>query len=187
MSDINPLLPRQKVPDLAVPLVGGGTFDLAAATGDPFTMVVFYRGLHCPICKAYLTSLEKLLPEFAERGVAVVAISSDTAERAEKAKADWPIPTLPLGHSLALPAARSWGLYISSGRGVTSAGIEEPPLFSEPGLFLVRPDGTLYFGTTQTMPFARPHFDDILKGIDFVVSKNYPARGEITALPAAAA
>ena len=63
--------------------------------------------------------------------------------------------------------------------GVTSSGFEEPALFSEPGLFLVRPDGTLYFGTVQTMPFARPAFAEILGALDFVIAKNYPARGEI--------
>jgi hypothetical protein len=59
-----------------------------------------------------------------------------------------------------------------------STGFEEPALFAEPGIFLVRPDGTLYFGTVQTMPFARPHFADILPAIDFVVKNDYPARGE---------
>ena len=58
-------------------------------------------------------------------------------------------------------------------------GFEEPALFSEPGLFLVRPDGTLYFGTVQTMPFARPNFREILGALDFVLAKGYPARGEI--------
>jgi len=56
--------------------------------------------------------------------------------------------------------------------------IEEPPLFAEPGLFLVKPDGTLYWASVSTMPFARPHFDEILQAIDFALSKNYPARGE---------
>lgn len=69
-------------------------------------------------------------------------------------------------------------------RGTTSIGIEEPPLFSVPGVlpgvFIVRPDGTLYCGTVQTMPFARSHFDKLPAAIDFAVAKNYPARGEYT-------
>jgi len=65
----------------------------------------------------------------------------------------------------------------------SAAGIEEPALFSEPGLFLVRQDRTLYFATVQTMPFARPNFADILTATDFVLSKNYPARGEVATLP----
>ena len=85
-----------------------------------------------------------------------------------------------LHHGGLLPGvpAREWGLYISTSRGVTSAGVEEPPLFAEPGLFLVKPDATLYWGNVSTMPFARPHFNDIAGAIDFAVAKNYPARGE---------
>ncbi len=67
---------------------------------------------------------------------------------------------------------------ISTSRGTTSIGIEEPALFAEPAVYLVRPDGTLYYGAVQTMPFARPHFDELLAAIDFVVAKDYPARGE---------
>ncbi|MFN7087813.1 MAG: AhpC/TSA family protein, partial [Burkholderiales bacterium] len=65
-----------------------------------------------------------------------------------------------------------------TGRGKTSMGIEEPALFSEPGVFLVRPDRTLYWAAVQTMPFARPHFRDMLAAIDFVIKNDYPARGE---------
>lgn len=82
--------------------------------------------------------------------------------------------------------AREWGLYLSEGRGKTSAGVEEPVLFSEPAIYLIRPDGTLYFGSVQTMPFARPHFEDILTAIDFVMKRDYPARGEVVDHHAAA-
>ena len=63
---------------------------------------------------------------------------------------------------------------------VSGASIEEPSLFVEPGIFVVRPNQTLYFAIVQTMPFARPSFGDILKAIDFVIAKDYPARGEVT-------
>ena len=187
MTDIQTLVPRQHVPALKVPLAGGGQFDLAAEKPQNFTMVVFYRGLHCPICKTYLRDLDSKLAEFDKRGVTVVAISSDDAERGAKTKQDWGLNTLRLGYGLDLKTARSWGLFISAGRGKTSAGIEEPALFSEPGLFLVRPNGELYFSTVQSMPFSRPHFADILTAVEFVVSKNYPGRGEIVTLPAQAA
>ena len=35
-------------------------------------------------------------------------------------------------------------------------------------------------GSTQTMPFARPSFQDLLGAIDFAIAKDYPARGEYT-------
>jgi peroxiredoxin len=187
MTDIRPLVPRQSVPQLSVPLVGGGRFDIATEPSERFILVLFYRGLHCPICRTYLGDLETKLPDFAKRGVSVVAVSSDTAERAERSKREWKLPNLRLGYGLDLHVARSWGLYVSTSRGMTSAGVEEPALFSEPGLFLIRADRTLYFGNVQTMPFARPHFADILSAIDFVVAKDYPARGEVISLPAAAA
>lgn len=187
MTDIRPLIPRQPVPPLSVPLVGGGRYELATESAERFILVAFYRGLHCPICRTYLGDLEAKLPEFAKRGVSVVAVSSDTSERAQRTKQEWKLTNLRLGYGLDLHVARSWGLYVSTSRGMTSAGIEEPALFSEPGLFLIRPDRTLYFGNVQTMPFARPHFADILGAIDFVVAKDYPARGEVVSLPAAAA
>ena len=95
---------------------------------------------------------------------------------AQKAKA----ANLPIGYDLDLQVARQWGLYISASRGKTSIGIEEPAIFSEPGVFIVRPDGTLYYGSTQTMPFARPSFQDLLGAIDFAIANDYPARGEFT-------
>jgi hypothetical protein len=61
---------------------------------------------------------------------------------------------------------------------VTSVGIEEPRQFNEPGLFLVRPDGTLYWATVQSVPFARPQFDEVLKAIDFIRAKDYQPRGD---------
>ncbi|MEQ8708924.1 MAG: peroxiredoxin-like family protein [Rhodospirillales bacterium] len=179
MTDITPLFPRQPVPSLKVATVGGGSFDLGDSKPENFTMVVFFRGLHCPICGNYLADLEKKLGDFAEKGVNVVAISGDSEERAVESKSKWGLDKLVMGYGLDLDKAREWGLYVSSSNGVTSSGFEEPKLFSEPGLFLVRPDGTLYFGTVQTMPFARPNFREILGALDFVLAKGYPARGEI--------
>jgi peroxiredoxin len=186
MSDITPLIPRKPVPALALPLAGGGSFDLSSEKPENFTLLVFYRGLHCPICKAQLRELEAKLGEFEKRGVGVVAISSDDRERGERTKGDWGLERLRIAHGLDLATARRWGLYISQGKGPTSAGIDEPALFSEPALYLVRSDGTLYFGSVQTMPFARPHLGDILGALDFVMAKNYPARGEVEDLAQAA-
>jgi peroxiredoxin len=169
------LMPRQPVPALQVPTLAHGEFNLASDAATHFTLVVFYRGLHCPICGKYLGRLQ---PEFDKRGVKVIALSGDGRERAQAMADKIKAPDLRMGYGVTLAKAREWGLYISTSRGVTSIGIEEPALFSEPGVFIVRPDGTLYYGAVQTMPFARPHFDDLLGAIDFALTKNYPARGE---------
>lgn len=174
------LIPRQKTPGLTVETLDHGRFDLAGETSQRGTVVCFYRGLHCPICATYLSSLEELTPEFAERGVGTIAISSDDEERtrgmADKIKAS----NLRFGYGLELAKAREWGLYISTGRGKTSIGIEEPEKFAEPGLFMVTPEQTLYYGSVQTMPFVRPHFKELVAALDFAIAKDYPARGEYT-------
>ena len=137
--------PRKAVPALKVPTLAHGEFDLRNDKPAHFTMIVFYRGLHCPICAKYLLELGRMLPDFAQRGVTAIAVSTDTRERAQAMTDKLNAPNLRVGYGLSLSDARDWGLYISTSRGLTSIGIEEPPLFAEPGLFLVRPDGTLYY------------------------------------------
>lgn len=176
---INVLYPRQQVPSLTVDTVSGSSWNLAAQNPENFSLIVFYRGLHCPICRGYLRDLQSNLDAFKELGVSVIAISSDTEERAVQTQNDWKLSELTMGYGISMEKAREWGLYISTSRGATSTGVVEPDLFSEPALYLVRPDGSLYFGAVQTMPFARPHFDDIVKAVKFVVEKDYPARGEV--------
>lgn len=178
MFNLNVLIPRQLVPELDVMTQTGERFLLSGSPAPTFNLLVFYRGLHCPLCAKYLLELEKLHDDFAQRGVTPLAISSDTADRAQAMAEKINAKKLRFAYDLALPTAREWGLTISTSRGKTSIGIEEPELFSEPGLFLVRPDGTLFWGATQTMPFARPHFDEILGAVDFVTKSDYPARGE---------
>ena len=92
--------PRTKVPALDLPTVGGGRFDLAARQPRSFSMLVFYRGLHCPICKTYLRDLDRKLEDFTRRGVEVVAISTDTRERAEQSRKDWGIERLSIAYGL---------------------------------------------------------------------------------------
>ena len=170
--------PRQPVPALKFELVGGGHWDLFEQKPAQFTMVVFYRGLHCPVCRKYTGELNSMIGELDKRGVSTVVTSTDSQERAAQARAQWGLGSLQVGYGVSIDKAREWGLYVSSGRGKTSAGVEEPSLFAEPGLFLVRPDRSLYWASISTMPFARPHFAEIAQAIDFAIAKNYPARGE---------
>lgn len=182
MSDIQPLIPGQMMPELSLQLAGGGQFSLADESPENFTLLVLYRGLHCPICSRYLGDLSKRVEEFEKRGVSIIVGSSDTQERAEQAKTEWKLDNLRIAYGLDLPKARELGLYISKGIGKTSSGFEEPALFSEPGLFLIRPNGELFFVTVQSMPFARPSFAELLPALDFVIARNYPGRGEVVTL-----
>lgn len=168
-----PLVPTKPVPDLNLDTVGGTPFRLSARKPAFLTMIAFYRGLHCPICKPWLGDLEPRIAEFKEAGVDVIAVSCDEQERAEKTRAEWKLQNLEIAYGLDIPTARKWGLYIS--RSIKDG---EPGEFAEPGIFLVRPDATLYSSIVSTMPFARPHFEDVLKAVQFIAQKDYPPRGE---------
>jgi peroxiredoxin len=167
-------LPRQPVPALDLPLAGGGRFALAENPPEGFTLLLFYRGLHCPICKGQLGDLQNRLDALEEAGVRAVAISMDGRERAEQAKSGWGLARLDMAYDLSEQTAREWGLYISS-----AISDKEPERFSEPGLFLVNPDGTLYFVAVQSMPFTRPPLDELLMGINYARSHGYPPRGTL--------
>jgi len=182
MGPTGHLIPRQGVPDLSLPLAGGGSWRLSDQKPKHFTMLVFYRGMHCSVSRDYLGDLQSMHATFSKLGVTPIAVSTDNAERACSAEARWGLEDLCVAYGLSLLQAREWGLYISSGRRRTSLGIEEPPMFVEPALFLIRPDRTLYFAAVQSMPFARPCFVDMLRGIELAIARDYPARGEVAAV-----
>lgn len=165
--------PQEPAPDLAVETLAGGGFRLSDRRPERFTMVVFYRGVHCPVCTQYVGELGQRVGEFRDRGVEVIAVSGDSRERAERAQAEWNLGDLEVGHGLSTEAMREWGLFIS--RGITD---EEPERFSEPGLFLIDPEGTVFYEGINSMAFGRPPLDEMRDAVDFVRENAYPARGE---------
>ncbi|WP_374598516.1 redoxin domain-containing protein [Sphingosinicella sp.] len=164
---------RSSAPPLAFPLTAGGHWSLAASTPETFDLIVFYRGLHCPLCRRQLAELETALDTLSSLGVEAVAVSMDTAEKAETAARDWNLKRLRLGHGLAQADARRWGLFLSA-----AIREGEPPVFSEPGLFLVKPDKTLFYAGINSAPWGRPHIEDIISGIRLALERGTPARGE---------
>ena len=105
---MNVLKPREPAPALEVQTLNG-SWSLAAQSPENFTMVVFYRGLHCPICSKYVGELDKLAGDFAEIGVSILVLSSDERERAEKAREDWSLGNLEIGYGVTTEQARAWG------------------------------------------------------------------------------
>jgi hypothetical protein len=82
-----------------------------------------------------------------------------------------------VAYGLSEKQAREWGLYISKGR----EGTAEPSLFSEPGLFVINPDNSIFMVQTQSAPFSRPSTEQLIFGLSFAKENNYPARGTLTA------
>lgn len=141
---------------------------------DTFTLLVFYRGWHCPICRGYLAQLDRTLDDFGAVGVtSVIAVSGDDAGRAQRSVTDWHLERLTIGFGQRIESMRQCGLFISKG-----VKDPEPDLFGEPGVFLLRPDGTVYMAAVNSMPAARPRIEDLLGAVKFFVDNDYPARGE---------
>lgn len=166
------LMPGVATPELTISTVGGETWRLQDQQPQNFTMIVVYRGLHCPICQAYLADLEGLLDKFGAMGIGAIAISGDSEEKARQAKTDWGLEKLTVGYGQSVDSMRDWGLYVSD-----QAFDYEPQQFGEPGLFLVRPDGTLYYAAINNAPFGRPNLKELQGSLGFILEKNYPTRG----------
>ena len=112
----------------------------ALAAEEGWTLPVFYRGLHCPICLRELGSLVGRLDAFADLGVAVVAISADDEACARATQEKAGSGALRIAHTLPLrPARDEWGLWIS-----------------EPAHVVLAPGGTVWGAWVQSTPFARP-------------------------------
>ncbi|MCW2119390.1 peroxiredoxin-like family protein [Flavobacterium sp. 7A] len=166
--------PKHKAPTLKFSLLGGSVWDLHEQKPENFTLIIFYRGLHCPVCKKYLEELANLMPAFNKKGVNVMAVSMDKEERARLSRKDWKLKNLPLGYNLTLEMAVNWGLYISKG---IKEG--EPDLFSEPGLFLVDNKADIYYSAINSNPWGRPYLPSFVDAVDFILANSYPARGEV--------
>ena len=164
--------PGASAPELDLALVGGGRFRLADRAPKLFTMIVFNRGLHCPVCRAQLAELDRRFDELAARGIDVVSVSGESHERASRMRDEWHLERVPLAYGLSESEMREWGLFVS--RGIAE---NEPPAFNEPGLFLIAPDGIVYYESILSMPVGRPRLDDLLGGIEWWTAHDYPARG----------
>lgn len=168
------LHPSGPVPALEIDTLDHGRFDLGRDHGVNGTLLIFYRGLHCPICIRQMTEIDAALDQFTGLGVEVLMLSADGSEAARQTAGKAGVKRLRIGHGLSLKAARDdWGLYLSS----RCKGSREPEVFHEPGHFYVAPDGTLFAGWTQTAPFGRPALKDFKQAITFRIDKDYPPRG----------
>ena len=117
----------EPLPAITLPLVGGGEATLGTPQQQGNWQVVFiYRGLHCPLCKEYLTKLESLKEQFIATGAEIIAISGDPPEKAT-ATMELTGVSFPVAHSLSITQMQDLGLYISN-----------PPCAHDRGSFLRR-------------------------------------------------
>jgi len=167
------LLAGQAFPKTNLDQLGDGPLTLGTPTGGyDWQMVVIYRGLHCPLCKRYLTQLQELTPRFHDLGIDVVAASGDPLEKAQ-AMQEGSGYSGPMGYGLTLAQMAGLGLFISDPR---SAQETDRP-FPEPGLFVINAKGHIQILDVSNAPFARPDLTSLAGGLKFVRDNDYPVRG----------
>ncbi|MEL6647532.1 MAG: redoxin family protein [Pseudomonadota bacterium] len=162
------IFPKQTVAQL-----GGGDLILGVPNEDrDWQMVVVYRGLHCPLCKKYLTQLEAIKGKYHALGVDVVAVSGDPEEKA-RAMVDETGLSVPVGYGLSEAQMHDLGLYVSDPRSPQET--DRP--FPEPGVFVINDEGRLQIVDISNAPFARPDLEALVGGLEFVRANAYPIRG----------
>lgn len=169
------LQPGQHFPPFTVGRLGGGELTIGTPTaGSNWTLLVIYRGLHCPLCTRHLIELNGAYDDLQSLGVDVIAVSADTSEKAAQQLHDIQ-PMFAVGHDLSIEQMQALGLYISAPR--SQAETDRP--FSEPGVFVVDQHGVLQIIDTSNAPFARPEVKTLVSGLQFIRNpdNNYPIRG----------
>lgn len=168
----------QEFPALLVDKLEGGKLDFLNPKGDcDWTLVVVYRGKHCPLCTGYLKTLNELLPKFNELGVDVIAMSADPKEKA-LIQMNEVNPKFDVGYGLSLEQMQALGLYISNPR--SEAETDRP--FAEPGVFVINSSNQTQLIDISNAPFLRPDLKSIINGLGFIRNpeNKYPIRGMLT-------
>lgn len=162
-------------PPFSCPTLNHGEFSLQDHAGH-WVLLIVYRGAHCGRCKTYLSTLESVQQQWHDAGFRILAVSADPEDRARKDATDnqW---TFPVGFDLNQSQMEAMGLYMSD---PLSTG-ETDRRFAEPGVFCIRPDGTIQIVAISNGPSARPDLPSLLDGMVFTIENDKPARGTATA------
>jgi peroxiredoxin len=162
--------PGARIDPFPVSLTDGTSITVGAAK-DRWTMLFVYRGRHCPRCKRFLNKLNAALPDWTAH-MDVVVVSADTRDKAvaDRDEFGW---NFDLGFDLGEDRMRALGLYLSD----PLSGAETSHRFAEPGVFGIRPDGTLMLVDISNGPAARPDLQELLDGMIFNITHDRPVRG----------
>ena len=151
--------------------LGGGTLRVGGPR-ENWTLFVVYRGKHCGRCKKYLGILNEMRAEWADAGFDIAVVSADPQERAaaDQAEFGW---AFDIGYDLNETQMAQLGVFMSD---PLSSG-ETDRRFAEPGVFVIRPDGSLVIAAISNGPSARPELAELLDGMIFTKQNDRPTRG----------
>ncbi len=149
------LVQGDRLPELTLQLVGGGSLQLPTELPGRYLALLFYRGHWCPYCRRHLESYQAQLTELAELGVSVIAASSDTLEDTQRLVENSQL-TYPVAYGLTdadLAAFDPW------------YGDDDHGHYIQPMELLVLRGGTIFGALYATGPIGRMDVDEVLNSV----------------------
>ncbi|UWQ96763.1 redoxin domain-containing protein [Rhodobacteraceae bacterium M385] len=167
------LAPGVVLDEMSFPKLGGGSLSVGGQR-ENWTLLTVYRGKHCPRCKKYLNILDGMRSKWTDAGFDIAVVSADPEEKAaaDQAEFGWGFD---LGYGLTEDQMAVLGLYVTE----PLSDAETNQRFSEPGTFVIRPDGSVLLIAISNGPSARPDLDELLDGMIFTKDNNRPPRGTV--------
>jgi len=171
------------LPEIVLAGLGDERIDLSEIkTPGNWKLIIFYRGIHCPLCIKYLKQLETLQEAFTSSNVEILAVSGDSQEKAARMAQQHSF-TFPLAFDFSVEQMFQLGLYASD---PTSLKETDRP-FCEPGMFILNAEANLQIIDISNAPFARPDIETMKGALNYIRlpeekrtdphGGNYPIRG----------
>ena len=166
-------IPGNPIAPMSFPKLGGGTITVGGPT-ENWTLFVVYRGKHCPRCKKYLNTLSAMAGDWTDAGFNIAVVSADPEEKAQADQDEfgW---NFDLGYGLSEEQMATLGLYVTE----PLSEAETDRRFAEPGIFVLRPDGSQLLIAISNGPSARPELAELLDGMIFTKTNDRPPRGTV--------
>lgn len=158
---------------MSLPKLGGGNISIGGAR-ENWTLLVVYRGKHCPRCKKYLNILNDMRQQWGEAGFDIAVVSADPEAKAaaDQQAFGW---AFDIGYDLSEAQMEALGLYVTE----PLSDAETDRRFAEPGTYVIRPDGSLVLIALSNGPSARPELSELLDGMIFTKANDRPPRGTV--------
>ncbi len=166
-------IPGRILNPMTFPNINGGDITVGGQR-ENWTLLVVYRGKHCPRCKKYLNILNKMRTEWTDAGFDIAVVSADSHEKAlaDQAEFGWEFD---LGYDLSEDQMATLGVYVTE----PLSPQEADRRFAEPGVFVLREDGSLIVVALSNGPAARPELAELLDGMIFNKKNDRPHRGTV--------
>lgn len=146
---------------------GTGELKFSDYRGDGPALVVFFRTRFCTFCVGQLNAIQRDLNAITERGVRVIAVSSDNENTAGVPGRSYSFPLAYTGADDSVPRAYDRIGYVRDG---SYAGRLNVPDLADPGVFLVDGDGVIVWRSLGNSISHTVSVDTITAQIDSEIS-----------------